>query len=106
MTRCGSSGRNCRVAGKKIAEFATESLPSFVTAVGAADGTWDAFAAADALPSAVLFTTKDATTPLYKALSLRFKVGKCACVVGAGVVGGGGLYLPHCTWQLKRSEVA
>jgi hypothetical protein len=70
---CGA-GRNCRDAGKKIAEFATELLPSFVTAVGAADGTWDAFAAADALPAAVLFTTKDATTPLYKALALRFKV--------------------------------
>lgn len=69
-------GRLSSRTGKKIAEFATELLPSFVTAVGSADGTWDTFSAEPALPTAVLFTTKDATTPLYKALSMRFKVSQ------------------------------
>eukprot|EP00242_Pyramimonas_sp_CCMP2087_P012630 CAMPEP_0198198452 /NCGR_PEP_ID=MMETSP1445-20131203/1925_1 /TAXON_ID=36898 /ORGANISM="Pyramimonas sp., Strain CCMP2087" /LENGTH=515 /DNA_ID=CAMNT_0043868023 /DNA_START=126 /DNA_END=1670 /DNA_ORIENTATION=- len=62
--------------GKKIAEFATAAIPSFVQSISTADTTWAEFKTqngASPLATAVLFTTKETTTPLYKALSLQYK---------------------------------
>mmetsp|Transcript_25677 Transcript_25677/g.81551 ORF Transcript_25677/g.81551 Transcript_25677/m.81551 type:complete len:506 (+) Transcript_25677:1399-2916(+) len=57
--------------GKKIAEFATSQIPMHVNMVSTSDGSWNTFNDSP-LPKVVLMTSKDETTPLYKALAVKF----------------------------------
>mmetsp|Transcript_10885 Transcript_10885/g.23080 ORF Transcript_10885/g.23080 Transcript_10885/m.23080 type:complete len:774 (+) Transcript_10885:35-2356(+) len=55
---------------KSLVDFVTNKLPSKVVAVN--DANLDAFRTNGTTPKALLLTKKDGTTPLFKALSLKF----------------------------------